>query len=345
MSTFTEKNDIIRRYVLDYDSNRFFYLSDLALAKYKDLTGKTINNNGYDIYHDDPYLIQIIEEIGSEKASDTNSLLKIVDVKKGTIGVVYNPKFSELNLSCDGKKLFKKLSDYDYSNSVPRHDKHLVEVYEKMGDYSCCYPIDFIDIKYIPEDEVNTYQIIIENDHEEVIFTNVTKLKFNEIYGLYYQKNIFEKSLNAISFNEDTLKNMIDEILDDEYDVTKKEKYIIENVDIHILKDISSEDNNNDIKYPFIQKAVLNDLEIINNNNFYGFIKNIQKSFPILIEEKDGNSNNSNLEIYVNEEILIYIDNIANYELLKSMKKFTNCLSENNIIFDKYYIGGIVNKN
>lgn len=343
MATFTEKNDIIRRYVLDYDSNRFFYLSDLALTKYKELTGKTINNNGYDIYHDDPYLIQIIEEIGSEKASGTNSLLKIIDVKKGTIGVVYNPKFSELNLSCDGKKLFKKLSDYDYSNSVPRHDKHLVEVYEKMGDYSCCYPIDFIDIKYIPEDKVNTYQIIIENDHEEVIFTNVTKVKFNEIYGLYYQKNIFEKSLNAISFNKDSLENIMNDIIDD-VDYEEKENYIIEKIDIHILKDITNEDTN-DNKYPFIQKAVFNDLQEVNNNNFYGFITINKMSIPMLIEEKDGSSNNSNLEIYVNEEILIYIDNIANYELLKSMKKFTNCLSENNIIFNKYYIGGIVNKN
>jgi len=344
MTTFTHKNDIIRRYVLDYDSNRFFYLSDLALTKFQELTQKTINNNGYDIYHDDPHLIQVIEELGTEKASGINSILKIVNVKKGTIGVVYNPKFPELNLSCDGKKLFKQLSGYDYSNNVQRHDKHLVEVYEKMGDYSCCYPIDFIDIKYIPEDEINTYQIIIENDHEEVIFSDVRKVKINQIYGLYYQKNIFEKILNAISFNEHTLQNMIDEIFDNEYDVSKKDNYIIEKVDIHILNDIRYEDTN-DNKYPFIQKAALDDLEIIKNNNFYGFIRNIQKSFPMLIEEKDGNSNNFNLEIYVNEEILIYIDNIANYELLKSIKKFTNCLSENNIIFDKYYIGGIVNKN
>ena len=86
-------------------------------------------------------------------------------------------------------------------------------------------------------------------------------------------------------------------------------------------------------------------LELLNNNNFYGFITINKMSIPMLIDEKDGSSNNSDLEIYVNEEILIYIDNISNYELLKSIKKFNNCLSENNIIFDKYYIGGIVNKN
>lgn len=341
MTTFTQKNDIIRRYVLDYDSNRFFYLSDLALIKYKELTQKTINNNGYDIYHDDPHLIQVIEELGTEKASSFNSILKIVDVKKGTIGVVYNPINPKLILSCDGKKLFKKLSDYDYSDSVSRHDKHLVEVYEKMGDYSCCYPIDFIEIDYIPEDEINTYQVIIENGHEEVIFSG-NRRKIN-IYGIYYQKNIFEKSLNAISFNKYSLENIMNDIIDD-VDDEEKENYIIEKVDIHILNDISCE-STNDNKYPFIQKAVFNDLQELNTNNFYGFITINTMSIPMLIDEKDGSSNNSDLEIYVNEEILIYIDNISNYELLKSIKKFTNCLSENNIIFDKYYIGGIVNKN
>jgi hypothetical protein len=135
------------------------------------------------------------------------------------------------------------------------------------------------------------------------------------------------------------MNDIIDDVDDEE-----KENYIIEKVDIHILNDIICEPTN-DNKYPFIQKAVFNDLQELNNNNFYGFITINKMSIPMLIDEKDGSSNNSDLEIYVNEEILIYIDNISNYELLKSIKKFNNCLSENNIIFDKYYIGGIVNKN
>ncbi len=342
MTSFTD-NSIIRRYIVDYGENRFFYLSNLAFSKYKELSSKIVYNNGYDIYHDDPILIEIIEELGPEKSSGKNSLLKIFEVKAGTVGVVYNPMKPQLSLSHDGKELFKKLSGYDYSDNVLRHDKYLVEVYEKLGDYACCYPIDFIDITYIPEDKIDTYEINRENDCEEIIFPNIIdnknnkNNKNNKIYGLFFQKNMFEKSLNAISFSESILENLI---------IENKDKYNIEEIDIHILDNTISKENqenkNND--YSFIQKGIFDDYSKLNNNNFYGFIKNIEQSFPLIIQDKSGISNNSSLDIFIQKEILLYIDNYSNYELLKSINKFSNSLSENNILFDKYYSNGIVNK-
>jgi hypothetical protein len=335
MTTFTEKTTI-RRYVLDYEENRFFYLSDLAFNKYKELTSKNVYNNGYDIYHDDPILIKIVEELGSEKASGQNSNLKIFDVKEGTIGVVYNPMRPKLSLSSDGKKLFKSLSGYDYSDNVLRHDKHLVEVYEKLGDYACCYPFDFIDIEYIDEDKIDNYKIANENDSEKIIFTNSDeKIKSNKIYGLFYQKNMFEKSLKSVSFNNITLQNMISE---------EKDKYNVEEIELYVLENnINNENDSNDNNYSLFQKSNSNDYSKLNSNNFYCFIKNVEESFPLVIQENNGICNNSSLEIFIEKEILLYIDNIDNFKLLKSIPKYSNSLSDNNILFDKYYSDGIVN--
>lgn len=336
MATFTKnERKTIRRYLLDYEADRLFYLSDLALSRYKELTGKEINNDGYSIYQDDPYLIQIFEELGSEGISGDGSLLKIVNVKEGTIGVVYNPMRTELYLTSDAKKLFKELSGYEYSDNIPRHDKYLVEVYEKLGDRAACYPIDFIEIDYIPEDEINTYQIIRENNFEEVIFSANRK---KVIYGIYYLKNMFEESLNAISFNKDTLEDIISKINEN------KDKYSIKVVDLFELKDITEQEDFKENEYPFIVKC--NDISLLKlfDNNFYGFIRKIEKEFPIEIYEKNGNQHISTFKIFVEEEILLYIDNTSNLELLSSIKKYNKNLSINNIELNKYYKDGIVNK-
>jgi hypothetical protein len=344
MATFTENDNnkkTIRSYVLDYEADRLFYLSDLALSRYKELTGKEINNDGYSIYQDDPYLIQILEELGSEGASGDGSLLRLCNVKEGTIGIVYNPMRPQLYLTSDAKKLFKELSGYEYSDNVPRHDKHLVQVYEKMGDRASCYPIDFIEIDYIPEDEINSYEIIRENDFEEVIFSGNRK---KIIYGIYYSKGMFEESLHAISFNKYTLENMISEINEDEDDEEEKEKYSVKEVDLFQLKDIYEQDYFQDNDYPFLVKCSdITSLKLC-ENNFYGFIRNIEKEFPIEIHEKNGDQHNSTLKIFVEEEILLYIDNNSNLELLQSIKKYNKDLSLNNIELNKYYSNGIVNK-
>jgi hypothetical protein len=342
MATFTENDKkTIRRYVLDYEAQRLFYLSELALLRYKELTGQEINNDGYSIYQDDPCLIQILEELGSEGASGDGSLLKIVNVKEGTIGVVYNPMRTELYLTSDAKNLFKELSGYEYSDNVPRHDKHLVELYEKLGDRAACYPIDFIEIDYIPEDEINTYEISRENDFEEVIFSGNRK---KVIYGIYYSKGMFEESLHAISFNKYTLENIISEINEDEDDEEEKEKYSIKEVDLFQLKDIDKQENLREDDYSFLVKY--NDITPLKlfENNFYGFIINIEKEFPIEIHEKNGDQHMSTFKIFVEEEILLYIDNNSNLELLQSIKKYNKDLSINNIELNKYYSNGIVNK-
>jgi hypothetical protein len=59
---------------------------------------------------------------------------------------------------------------------------------------------------------------------------------------------------------------------------------------------------------------------------------------------KNGDQHNSTLKIFVEEEILLYIDNNSNLELLQSIKKYNKDLSLNNIELNKYYSNGIVNK-
>lgn len=341
MATFINNTTTNRRYVLDYAEDRLFYLSNLALSRYKELTGKEINNDGCSIYQDDPYLIQILEELGSEGASGDGSLLRLCTIKEGTIGIVYNPIRPQLYLTSDAKNLFKELSGYEYSDNVPRHDKHIVEVYEKLGDRAACYPIDFIEIDYIPEDEINTYEIIRENDFEEVIFSGNRK---KVIYGIYYSKGMFEESLHAISFNKYTLENMICEINEDEDDEEEKEKHSIKEVDLFQLKDIDEQEKFEENQYPFLAKCNnITPLKLF-ENNFYGFIINIEKEFPIEIHEKNGDQHMSTLKIFVQEEILLYIDNNSNLELLRSIKKYNKNLSINNIELNKYYSDGIVNK-
>jgi len=152
---------------------------------------------------------------------------------------------------------------------------------------------------------------------------------------------MFEESLHAISFNKYTLENMISEINDDDDDDEEKEKYSIKEVDLFQLKDIYEQENFQDNDYQFLTKC--NDITSLKlfENNFYGFIRNIEKEFPIEIYEKNGDQHNSTFKIFVEEEILLYIDNL---ELLQSIKEYNKDLSINSIELNKYYSNGIVNK-
>jgi hypothetical protein len=146
---------------------------------------------------------------------------------------------------------------------------------------------------------------------------------------------MFEKSLKSVSFNNITLQNMISE---------EKDKYNVEEIELYVLDDNTNNENDfNDNNYSLFQKSNSNDYSELNSNNFYCFIKNVEESFPLVIQENNGICNNSSLEIFIEKEILLYIDNIDNFKLLKSMPKYSNSLSDNNVLFDKYYSDGIVN--
>jgi hypothetical protein len=333
MSSFTE-NKIVRRYVLDFGEDRIFDLSQEGLDLYQKLSGKHIKN-GYDLYQDDPYVIKVLDMLGTEKASGEYSELKIVEVKEGTIGVVYNPMRGELHLAHDGQKLFKTLAGYDFCDTVPRHNKHLVEVYEKLGDRASCYPIDFIEIDYIPEDEIDSYEICREEDYEKVIYS---KNRYKNIYGLYYCDGLFENSLHTISFRMDTLRKIMNNLLTED----NSDKYSIKSVSIYELKDIKSKEELKENKYAFLNKLEEDHCKDLLNTKYYGFNMNIEKDFPLEIEEKDGSRRNSSLQVYVTDTVLLYIEHDTDLESLRSIKNYEDDLSISNIQFDVYYENGLM---
>ena len=330
----SSKNKIIRRYVLDFGEDRIFDLSHEGLDLYEKLSGKYIKN-GYDLHQDDPYLIKVLEILGTEKASGEYSELKIVEVKEGTIGVVYNPMRGELHLAHDGKKLFKTLAGYDYNDTVPRHNKHLVEVYEKLGDRAACYPIDFIEIDYIPEDESDSYEICREEDYEKVIYS---KNRYKNIYGLYYCDGLFENSLHAISFRMDILRKIMSNLLTED----NSDKYSIKSVSVYELKDIKSKEEFKENQYPFLNKLEEDHGKDLLNTKYYGFNMNIEKDFPLEIEEKDGSRRNSSLQVYVTDTVLLYIEHSTDLESLRSIKNYEDDLSISHIQFDVYYENDIM---
>ena len=68
------------RYVLINNDWGGFSLSDEAETRYKEMAGVTDENfSYYDISRDDPYLIQIVREMGQD-ANGSYSSLKIVEI-------------------------------------------------------------------------------------------------------------------------------------------------------------------------------------------------------------------------------------------------------------------------
>jgi hypothetical protein len=68
------------RYVLINNDWGGFSLSDEAETRYKEMAGITDENfSYYDISRDDPYLIQIVREMGQD-ANGSYSSLKIVEI-------------------------------------------------------------------------------------------------------------------------------------------------------------------------------------------------------------------------------------------------------------------------
>ena len=68
------------RYVVINNDWGGFSLGDEAEARYKEMTGVTDENfSYYDIPRDDPYLVQIVREMGQD-ANGSYSSLKIVEI-------------------------------------------------------------------------------------------------------------------------------------------------------------------------------------------------------------------------------------------------------------------------
>lgn len=68
------------RYVVINDDWGGFSLGDEAEARFKEMTGVTDENfSYYDIPRDDPYLVQIVREMGAD-ANGKYSSLKIVEI-------------------------------------------------------------------------------------------------------------------------------------------------------------------------------------------------------------------------------------------------------------------------
>jgi hypothetical protein len=73
-----------------------------------------------------------------------------------------------ISLTNDAKDLFKKLSGNDFTDNISRHDEYLIKTVQKIGDRSVCYPMDMIDIEYIPEYYITHYTIDITDRFERV---------------------------------------------------------------------------------------------------------------------------------------------------------------------------------
>lgn len=158
---------VIYRYVDDYDMYNIFSLSQEAIDLYKKYTGNTIED-AYFLDRDDPYLLQVIDELGEKKASGEDSKLKIIDVHNDKIGVVYSPIKPQLDLVNDAINLYKKLSGVDFTCDIARHDEYLVKVIQKLGNRAVCYPIDMVEIDYISKEFVDSYIIDRSDDYENV---------------------------------------------------------------------------------------------------------------------------------------------------------------------------------
>lgn len=158
---------MISCYVQDHEADRIMSLSQEAIDLYKNNTDKVIED-AYFLYRDDIDFINIVEKLGTEKASGEGSFLKLFHVPYDTFGVVYNPMRLGLSLTNDAKELFKKLAGYDFTENILRHDKYLVMTVQKLGDRASCYPMDMIEIEYIENSYIFQYIIDIKDGYEKV---------------------------------------------------------------------------------------------------------------------------------------------------------------------------------
>lgn len=177
-----EKISIVCSYVQDNSADRSVYMTLDAIDLYNKLSSKNIDD-GYLIDRDDPYFVQTITQLGTERSSGVGSNLKIITVEPNTIGVVFQPSMVEIRrhvspdsgrnlfLTNDAKKLFKELSGIEFTDDIPRHNEYLVKVVQKLGDRVACYPTEMVEIDYIHESLISRYVIDRTGNCEKVIIT------------------------------------------------------------------------------------------------------------------------------------------------------------------------------
>lgn len=63
-----------------------FGLSPKALKRYRELSGKDVNDFSiHYVSRNDPHLVQVVKELGSDLASDSCSRLEVVEIPKGSL--------------------------------------------------------------------------------------------------------------------------------------------------------------------------------------------------------------------------------------------------------------------
>lgn len=318
---------VIRKYVEDCEANRYYNLSEKAIELYEELSGKKINIELNCLERDDPYFISVVEILGKE-ANGEDTEFRIFNVYEGTIGVVYSVMNNNFYFGPELKDAFKKLSGYEYHDNVPRHDINLVKTVEKIGEPGMWYPVNYFEIEYIPESEIDSYEII-QNMGETVIYSKNRK---TTIYGLYLEdeENKFQENLCMLSYD---IKKIEDYMIDEK-------KSVVKLMDIYKLKDFDVNLKEGEYNYSFLSLCFsIKDFDI---NNLYLYKKIVKKDFPIEIIEKDKSSFNSTMQIYVDEEILLYFENKDELELFQH-SKYANYLSYDSVIFDVYHEDGIIN--
>ena len=174
-------------YVQDHEADRIVALSHEAIELYNKYTGKIIED-GYYLHRDDPIFVKVVKELGSEKASGEGSLLKILTVPDNYFGIVYSMFIKGIRLTEEAKKLYKELSNNDFDPNIDRSDHNLVKVVQKLGDRSVLYPMDVIEIEYLPI-ELKDYYDIKVYDNYEMIDIKIDNYKLDyikEICGIDY---------------------------------------------------------------------------------------------------------------------------------------------------------------
>ena len=113
----------IRRFVYDRNGDDSCELSEKGLLRFKELAG--YDYIAGETLLDDIYLIQVIEEMGTEaNGNDSELCIKTVDEKE-TVSVIYEfPSSNIMGVNSTVQELYEKYSGKKYSKYSPCPSKY-----------------------------------------------------------------------------------------------------------------------------------------------------------------------------------------------------------------------------
>ena len=167
-------DDELEEYIVDNADPPYFILSQRAMNIYNDIRGTKFECIEGHVLYDDRTLIRVIKHIGEKASSGNGSDLRIINVNyRDEIGIVYNSKYTNIELSEEAKELYIHLhcvnKDLIKTDDIPRDDRYLVLVVQKLGPImSTSHGSGFLRICYIPRSKRDYWEIMNINDADAV---------------------------------------------------------------------------------------------------------------------------------------------------------------------------------